>query len=94
MGDAYDNAMCESFFATLECELLDRRRFKTPAEARNAVFGFIGASTIRDVVIRRSARFHRPDSSRNTTVQQPSRAPTRLRRFGPAHSQRKEGVGS
>jgi hypothetical protein len=29
VGDAYDNAMCESFFATLECELLDRRRFKT-----------------------------------------------------------------
>jgi transposase InsO family protein len=30
VGDAYDNAMAESFFATLECELLDRRRFKTP----------------------------------------------------------------
>ena len=41
VGDAYDNAMCESFFATLECELLDRRRFKTQAEARSAVFDFI-----------------------------------------------------
>jgi putative transposase len=41
VGDAYDNAMCESFFATLECELLDRCRFKTPAEARMAVFEFI-----------------------------------------------------
>jgi putative transposase len=41
IGDAYDNAMCESFFATLECELLDRRRFKTQAEARMAVFEFI-----------------------------------------------------
>jgi putative transposase len=40
-GDAYDNAMCESFFATLECELLDRRRFKTQAEAKIAVFEFI-----------------------------------------------------
>ena len=29
VGDAYDNAMCESFFATLECELLERCRFKT-----------------------------------------------------------------
>ena len=29
VGDAYDTAMCESFFATLECELLDRRRFAT-----------------------------------------------------------------
>ena len=27
-GDAYDNAMCESFFATLECELLERVRFR------------------------------------------------------------------
>ena len=41
VGDAYDNAMCESFFATLECELLDRRRFTTQAEARMAVFEFI-----------------------------------------------------
>ena len=41
VGDAYDNAMCESFFATLECELLDRHRFKTQAEARIAVFEFI-----------------------------------------------------
>src|ERR1700758_4649523 len=40
-GDAYDNAMCESFFATLECELLDRCRFKTQSEARSAVFAFI-----------------------------------------------------
>ena len=41
IGDAYDNAMCESFFATLECELLDRRRFETKAEARIAIFEFI-----------------------------------------------------
>jgi len=27
VGDAYDNAMCESLFATLEAELLERRRF-------------------------------------------------------------------
>jgi len=41
VGDCYDNAMCESFFATLECELLDRRKFKTKAEARVACFEFI-----------------------------------------------------
>jgi putative transposase len=41
VGDAYDNAMCESFFATLECELLDRRRFQTHAEARMALFRYI-----------------------------------------------------
>jgi len=41
VGDAYDNAMCESFFATLECELLDRRKFQTKAQARLAIFQFI-----------------------------------------------------
>ncbi len=41
VGDAYDNAMCESFFATLECELLDRRKFQNKAEARMAIFEFI-----------------------------------------------------
>lgn len=41
VGDCYDNAMCESFFATLECELLDRVTLRTPQEARLAVFDFI-----------------------------------------------------
>jgi putative transposase len=41
IGDAYDNALCESFFATLECELLDRERFRTPADARRALFDYI-----------------------------------------------------
>jgi putative transposase len=41
VGDAYDNAMAESFFATLECELIDRRYWKTKAEARLAIFTWI-----------------------------------------------------
>jgi putative transposase len=41
VGDAYDNALCESFFATLECELLARRRFASQAEARVAVFSYV-----------------------------------------------------
>jgi len=41
VGDAYDNAMCESFFGTLECELLDRRRFRSQVEARMAVFDYL-----------------------------------------------------
>jgi putative transposase len=41
VGDAYDNAMCESFFATLECELIDRFRFRNHAEADAAIFDFI-----------------------------------------------------
>jgi putative transposase len=41
VGDCYDNAMCESFFATLECELIDRSAFKNHDEARHAIFHFI-----------------------------------------------------
>ena len=43
VGDAYDNAMCESFFATLETELINRNSFRNQAEARMAVFDFIEA---------------------------------------------------
>lgn len=41
VGDCYDNAMCESFFATLECELLQRTKFKTRSEAELQIFEFI-----------------------------------------------------
>ena len=41
VGDAYDNAMCESFFATLESELIDRVRFRNHEDASAAVFDFI-----------------------------------------------------
>ena len=40
-GDCFDNSMADSFFATLECELIDRRSFRTQAEARIAVFEFL-----------------------------------------------------
>ena len=42
IGDAYDNTLCESFFATLECELLEQTTLRYPAEAKMAVFDFIG----------------------------------------------------
>ena len=41
VGDGYDNVMAESFFASLECELIDRRSFKTKSEARMALFTYI-----------------------------------------------------
>jgi putative transposase len=41
VGDCYDNAMCESFFATLECELIDRTSFPNHDDARDAIFDFI-----------------------------------------------------
>jgi putative transposase len=40
-GSCYNNAMAESFFATLEVELIDRSDWATPAQARAAVFEYI-----------------------------------------------------
>lgn len=48
VGDCYDNAMCESFNATLECELLVKHRFKKQREASSAL----------------SARLHLPEQLR------------------------------
>mgnify|MGYP003402895239 FL=1 len=41
VGDAYDNAMAESFFASLECELIDRRVWESFAQARMEIFTWI-----------------------------------------------------
>ena len=40
-GDCYDNAVAESFFATLEWELIERADWHTRAEARQALFEYI-----------------------------------------------------
>jgi putative transposase len=41
VGDCFDNAMAESFFATLECELIDRSVFESRNQARMAIFEYI-----------------------------------------------------
>jgi putative transposase len=41
VGDCYDNALCESFFATLECELIERETFASKSEARLSIFEFV-----------------------------------------------------
>ena len=41
VGDSYDNAMAESFFASLKRELVDDKHFATRAEARAAVFEWL-----------------------------------------------------
>ena len=41
VGDCYDNAMAESFFASLECELIERRTWRTKGEAKLALFRWI-----------------------------------------------------
>jgi transposase InsO family protein len=43
IGDSYDNALAESFFASLECELIDRSRWRSFTEARMAVFDYLEA---------------------------------------------------
>lgn len=57
VGDTDDNAMAESFFSTLECELLARRHFRSQAEARMAVFSYIEA--FYNLLRRRSALGYR-----------------------------------
>ena len=41
VGDCFDNAMAESFFASLECELIERRTWRTKSEAKTALFRWI-----------------------------------------------------
>ena len=43
VGDALDNAMAESFFSTLQAELLDRKSWDTRAELASAIFDYIEA---------------------------------------------------
>ena len=41
LRDCFDNALCESFFATLECELIDRHSFPNHSQAKLAIFEYI-----------------------------------------------------
>lgn len=54
VGDCFDNVMAEIFFATMECEPLDRSTFEIRNQARMAIFDFIEGSTIRSEVTRPS----------------------------------------
>ncbi len=42
-GDCFDNALAESFFATLQTELLDRHHWSTRRQLQGAIFDFIEA---------------------------------------------------
>ena len=41
VGDCYDNAMIESFWARMQVELLDRHRWRTRVELANAIFDYL-----------------------------------------------------
>lgn len=62
VGDCFDNAMMESFFSSLEAEVLDRYRFSTRDEARREIFSWLGGIT-GIVVIAGSAMFPHESSS-------------------------------
>ena len=58
VGDCFDNAMCESFFATVECELLDRHCFRTFQDAQQALFEYIEGCTTHIAGIQRWGTTH------------------------------------
>jgi putative transposase len=74
VGDCYDNLLAESFFATLETELIDRCDWASPAEARAAVFEYIEVFYNR---VRRHSSLGNsvPSSSRSAIVQVRPRRP-------------------
>ena len=67
VGDCYDNAMCESFNAILECELLVKHRSKSQREAALAVFDFIEGFITRADATRQSAPSRRWSSNAGLT---------------------------
>lgn len=70
VGDAQDDAMRESFFAVLECELLDQNRFRSHSEARMAAFHFIEG--VYDPSRRRSALGHLPPIQHERRLREPT----------------------
>lgn len=77
VGDRFDNALCESFFAALECELVLRGHFSNYPQARLAVCDFIEGLT--NPHRRHSAigylapiSFERRNTSETTAFKQPS----------------------
>ena len=79
VGDAYDNAMAESFFAGLECELIDWRSWTSFDEARIAVFTWIEDwGTTRAAGTAASARNPPSTSKRNCTTKPPPPCPAPL----------------
>jgi putative transposase len=70
-GRLFRQRHVREFFATLECELLDRTSFKAQAEARMAVFDFIRAG-ITLIVGTPLSTTSRPSITNECTLQNPS----------------------
>ena len=87
-GDAYDNAMCESFFGTLEAELLMREHFATHEQARRAIFSYIEGryNTIR---LHSSLGYRSPLEFENLNAKTQTVAPRGLPTAGQRHGRDK-----
>ena len=72
VGDAYDNAMAESFFASLKCDFIDRRRWKSCAEARMGIFTWSRVGATRAAGTVASGRY--PHQLREGTARQSKRS--------------------
>ncbi|WP_433476386.1 integrase core domain-containing protein [Spirillospora sp. CA-142024] len=70
VGDPYDNAVAESFWARMQTELLDRQRWRTRVELANAIFEYIEGFYNR----------HRRHSALNYRARYSSKPPTRRAR--------------
>lgn len=65
VGDAYDNAVIESFWARMQTELLDRRKWKTRIELSAAIFDWIEAfhNRMRSPVAYERLHHDQPDAA-------------------------------
>jgi putative transposase len=87
VGDAYDNAMAESFFATLECELIARHSWQTHTEARLAIFtwieGWYNPHRRHSALGQMSPmNFERKQAQQQQNKEQPSAAPAASQQHG------------
>jgi putative transposase len=53
VGDCYDNAVVEAFWARMQVELLNRKKWRTRVELANATFESSRSSTTASAVTRR-----------------------------------------
>ena len=77
VGDAYNNAMAEIFFASLECELIDRRKFKTRTEARMAGRVHVDRELVQPSATAQRARLPITNELRKGSASRKTSIPTR-----------------
>jgi transposase InsO family protein len=68
IGDCFDNSLAESFFGTLQLELLDRRHWETRDQLASAIFDYVRPSTTRAAGTPRSRTSVPPSSSPATSM--------------------------